>query len=57
MKILSSKLTPVKTPLIRIKGSDISVKGAFELPIIIGTPPKMCLTLTKLHGDWYTTGL
>jgi hypothetical protein len=26
MRILSSKLTPVKTPLIRIKGLDIQLK-------------------------------
>jgi len=44
MRILSSKLTPVKTPLIRIKGFRHPVKGAFELPIIIGTPPRCVLT-------------
>ena len=44
MRIISSKLTPVKTPLIRIKGLDIPVKGAFELPVIIGTRPR-CVSL------------
>jgi len=44
MRIISSKLTPVKTPLIRIKGLDILVKGAFELPVIIDTRPR-CVSL------------
>jgi hypothetical protein len=43
MEISSSKLTLVKTPLIGIKGSDVPVKSALELLIIMGTLPRCVL--------------
>lgn len=43
MEIPSSKLTLVKTPLIGIKGSDVPVKGALELLIIMGSLPRCVL--------------
>ena len=38
--IPSSKLTPVKAPFIGIESPGILAKGALELFIVMGTPPK-----------------
>ena len=46
MEIPSSKLTPVKTPLISIKSSSVPMKGALRLPVVINTPLK-CVSLQQ----------
>jgi len=46
MGIPSSRPTPVKTPLIGIEGSGMLEKGALELLVVMGTPPK-CVSLQK----------
>jgi len=46
MGIDTSKMTPVLTPLIRIEGSAVLVKGVMGLTVTMGTAPH-CVTLQQ----------
>jgi hypothetical protein len=44
MGISPLRLTPIKTPLVRIKDSSVLMKGALKILGIVDTPPK-CVSL------------
>jgi hypothetical protein len=44
MRISPLRLTPIKTPLVRIKDLSVLMKGALKILGIVDTPPK-CVSL------------